>query len=68
MPKIYESPDGGKTVYERNSGSTEKILIHSPEFSWNQYFKEHDWDEIAKDPNIQRMLERLRIVVTLCKE
>jgi len=68
MPKIYESPDGGKTVYERDFGSDEQTQIKSPPFAWNQYFKEHDWDEIAKDPNIQRMLERLRIVVTLCKE
>lgn len=27
MVKIYESPDGGKTVYERESGSTAKTLI-----------------------------------------
>ena len=24
---IYESPDGGKTVYERESGSSERKLI-----------------------------------------
>ena len=27
MAKIYESPDGGKTVYERESGETERTLI-----------------------------------------
>ena len=25
--KIYESPDGGKTVYERNFGETERRLV-----------------------------------------
>ena len=27
IPKIYESPDGGKTVYSRNFGSKERELI-----------------------------------------
>ena len=27
MPKIYESPDKGKTVYEREFGSINKIKI-----------------------------------------
>ena len=26
MPKIYESPDGGKTVYEREFGSNKREL------------------------------------------
>lgn len=25
--KIYESPDGGKTIYQRTMGSTERILV-----------------------------------------
>ena len=29
IPKIYESPDGGKTVYSRNFGSKERTLIKS---------------------------------------
>lgn len=32
MVKIYESPDGGKTVYERESGSTVKTLISHEEY------------------------------------
>lgn len=30
-PKIYESPDGGKTVYERSMGSNIRKMIQSPE-------------------------------------
>lgn len=26
-PKIYESPDGGQTVYSRDFGSTERTLV-----------------------------------------
>ena len=28
---IYESPDGGKTIYKRAIGSDEKILVTKPE-------------------------------------
>jgi len=28
-PKIYESPDKGKTVYEREFGSTERKLVQT---------------------------------------
>jgi hypothetical protein len=38
-PKIYESPDGGKTIYEREFGSTERRLIKSAvEQQWNITF------------------------------
>jgi hypothetical protein len=68
MTKIYESPDGGKTVYEREMGATKRTLIQSPVFLWNEYMEAHDWDDIAEDPNIQSVLERLKTVVALCKE
>jgi len=32
MVKIYESPDGGKTVYERDTDSGERICIEKPVF------------------------------------
>ena len=28
-PKIFESPDGGKTIYERDFGSTERTLVRN---------------------------------------
>ena len=37
--KIYESPDKGKTVYERNFGETERRLIKSSvQQQWNITF------------------------------
>lgn len=38
-PKIYESPDKGKTIYERDFGSTERTLIKtSVQQQWNITF------------------------------
>jgi hypothetical protein len=35
-PKIYESPDKGKTIYERDFGSTERRIIKtSVQQQWN---------------------------------
>lgn len=28
-PKIYESPDGGRTVFERDFGATERTLVQN---------------------------------------
>lgn len=38
-PKIFESPDGGKTIYERDFGSTErKVIKTSVQQQWNITF------------------------------
>lgn len=29
MPDVYESPDGGKTIYARSMGRTARRLVHS---------------------------------------
>jgi hypothetical protein len=36
MTKIYESPDGGKTVYERESGSTSRTRVETScgDYGW----------------------------------
>ena len=36
---IFESPDGGKTIYKRTIGSDEKILVTKPE----DEKKDDDW-------------------------
>ena len=33
---VYESPDGGQTVYKRESGSDERVLVKSPDTDSNQ--------------------------------
>ena len=38
-PKIFESPDKGKTIYERDFGSTERRIIKtSVQQQWNITF------------------------------
>ena len=33
---IFESPDGGKTIYQRKVGSTDRVLVKSPDDNPNQ--------------------------------
>jgi len=38
-PKIYESPDKGKTIYERDFGSIERTLVKTAiQQQWNITF------------------------------
>jgi hypothetical protein len=64
---IYESPDGGKTVYRRTSGNLNKEIIKTPD-PWNepidmlQYVK---WSEILKhaknDNYLKDLLDRAEV-------
>ena len=67
---IYESPDGGKTVYKRESGSTErKIFRKRYEDDWNDFAFRYDWDYMAeKYPAIREKLEELKVITRLCNE
>ena len=67
MTKIYESPDGGKTVYERDIGSNQKKLIKSEGFDDLQ---DHMlWNEIrlaAKtNPALQKAVNRVKMLYRL---
>ena len=33
---IFESPDGGKTIYQRTIGDTDRVLVKSPDDNPNQ--------------------------------
>ena len=68
---IYESPDGGKTVYARTPGSTERKLIRSRygDDDWNDFTFRYDWDYMAeKHPAIREKLEELKVITRLCDE
>lgn len=72
---IFESPDGGKTVYARRYGETDRTL-HSmdPELQSSlALFKEDKlWEEIRRaaktDAALQSALERVIILYHLSKE
>jgi len=75
MPKIYESPDGGKTVYSRDIGREER------NFEWEDPEEAHvkarlqeskEWLNIllaAKDnPVLQEAIDRVKILYHLSKK
>lgn len=53
-PKIYESPDGGQTVYSRNFGSAERTLVKTAvQQQWKITFK---GDEVMIPQNLVALL------------
>jgi len=67
---VYESPDGGKTVYQRSIGSTERRLVKSGQYDeWNGFALRYDWDGLAeRHPAILEQLERLKVLAELCNK
>jgi hypothetical protein len=72
---VYESPDGGKTVYSREPGSPFRTLVgYSVEKQ--QLLKEQQerelWDNIRKEaeknPTLQEALERVKVLYHLSKK
>ena len=69
--KVYESPDGGKTIYEREIGSTERIMIREdPERKYIEQY--NNWREILKvarnNPTLYDLVEQAEIVYALIKK
>jgi hypothetical protein len=65
-PLIYESPDGGKTIWARVSGQIDRHLVRmAPDSS----FKIDKLREIVKlaetDPEISELLAKLEVVYEL---
>jgi hypothetical protein len=75
MPQIFESPDGGQTVYVREMGSREKKL-HSISPALKAEMKEtlltQEWLDIrhaAKDnPALQKSVDHLIMMYRLIKD
>jgi hypothetical protein len=71
MPKIYESPDRGKTVYGRELGSLERILEHGTT-TINQIREDQLWGEIRQSAKtnsaLQAALERAILIHQLSKD
>jgi len=57
-PKIYESPDGGKTIYERNLGETTRRQISSsPEEKKIRNYQNRDVDMVNHPPHYNKGIE-----------
>jgi hypothetical protein len=69
---IFESPDGGKTVYAREFGSditTRREIYKDNNLDWHLYLRDNDWDMLALEhPSILEALEKLKVMETLCKK
>ena len=80
MTKIYESPDKGETVYEREFGKTERTAIgrdHDPRTNDGRPLFEHLkedklWGEIRREaksnPALQTVLDRAIMIYRLSKD
>ena len=68
---IYESPDGGETVYARKEGTTERILV-GQSYNALQQVEQRMWNEIYKHRNLnstlQHQVEQCIITYKLIKE
>lgn len=67
---IYESPDGGHTIYRRRIGDTTKELVSEDEYVYNARAR-IEWLEIfdRKDsnPTLQAAMDRVILVHRLTK-
>ena len=71
-PYMYESPDGGETVYRRQVGSLERELhSQSPRtFDLHAHMMEDKlWGDIRRssntDPALKQMLDQIKVYYTL---
>ena len=74
MTMIYESPDGGKTVYGRLPGQKDRTLLHqNPEVidTLESIREDKLWGEIRRkaknNEELQRMLNAVKIYYNLIK-
>ena len=71
MVKIYESPDGGETIFERDTKTGKRIMIEKPSRSeW--HFDNHDlfeMQDLADRGNkaLQKSLKELKLLYNLSK-
>jgi hypothetical protein len=75
MTYVYESPDGGDTVYRRKSGSLERELhsISDEKRKWDELLEEEMlWVKIVKssrnNPALQKALEQARLIYELSQK
>ena len=71
MTKIFESPDGGKTVYSRSMGKQEKELYWS---AYPRHWKArwYEWEDILKiadqHPSLRDAIEKAEMIYQLVKD
>jgi len=51
MPKIFESPDKGVTIYSREAGSVERSTVREDLSTIEQLLESKMWGEIRRSTN-----------------
>lgn len=71
MTKIFESPDGGHTVYERDQLSNERKLVRIDEVALDKY-NNIEWNKIwwarNSNPTLKKAVEQVIILYRLGKD
>ena len=70
---VYESPDGGKTIYRRKlmdpHYKRELVTELDDEFKdYRDWMYKQDWSTLSQNTMIKEALDRLRVIVELTKE
>lgn len=72
MSKIYESPDGGKTVFVRESGQSTRTLVNNNRSLHDSIMESKMWGEIQRmgdtHPAMREELDRVIMLYHLLKE
>ncbi len=71
MTKVYESPDGGHTVYSRENGSTKRTLETKDDWAkrqeeriiWSLIYEEKD-----RNPALKKAVENVIVLYRLIDE
>ena len=68
---IYESPDGGKTVYSRKSGDASRTLIKE-DSNTSHTIKWYEWKEILKlaetEPSLANAINKAEMLYVILKK
>ena len=72
MVKIYESPDGGETVFERDSETGERTIIIKKEYP-DYWILDHEWKQITEiavrgNKPLQNLLKELKLLYNLVRQ
>jgi hypothetical protein len=68
---IYETPDGGKTIYSRKSGSSDRTLIKE-DTDKHYVTKWYEWKEILKlaetEPALANIINKAEMLYVILKK
>jgi hypothetical protein len=62
MPKVFESPDKGVTIYSREAGTTERTTVRNDPSTLDQLRESKMWGEIRRSKHPAMVEYRQRCV------